>query len=81
MVTPGYPDRVVPKPGHEADPKNRTLINRYNQRPACLDHAHRVLEEAVAAAYGWTDCTPDKPGPEILSRLLALNLERSGDQW
>jgi hypothetical protein len=76
-VVPGYPDRIIPKPGHEADLKKRTLTNLYNQRPAWLEHAHKVLDEAVAAAYGWGDYTPDMPESEILARLLALNLERS----
>ena len=46
----------------------------HNQRPAWLDHAHRVLDEAVAAAYGWPADLQDE---EVLRRLLALNLERS----
>ncbi len=37
--------------------------------------AHRKLDRAVFAAYGWTDDLSDE---EILSRLLALNLERAG---
>jgi hypothetical protein len=36
-----------------------------------------VQDAAVAAAYGWTDYTPDLPEEEILRRLLALNLERA----
>lgn len=52
-VVPGYPDRVIPKPEHAAELKKRTLTNLYNQRPAWLDHAHRALDEEVAAAYGW----------------------------
>jgi type II restriction/modification system DNA methylase subunit YeeA len=74
-VVPGYPDRIVPKSEHAAELKKRTLTNLYNQRPAWLDHAHRVLDEAVAAAYGWpVDLSDD----EILRRLLTLNLERTG---
>ncbi|MCB1315218.1 MAG: hypothetical protein KDK27_04645 [Leptospiraceae bacterium] len=42
--------------------------------PAWLDHAHRVLDEAVAAAYGWPVDLSDE---EVLRRLLALNRERS----
>lgn len=76
-VVPGYPDRIVAKPGHEADLKKRTLTNLYNQRPAWLDNAHKALDAAVAAAYGWTDYTPEMPDDEILRRLLALNLERA----
>ena len=76
-VVPGYPDRIVAKPGHEADLKKRTLTNLYNARPAWLDNAHKTLDGAVAAAYGWTDYTADMPDEEILRRLLALNLERA----
>ncbi len=82
VITPeeekaGFPQRPVAKPGHEADLKKRTLTNLYNTRPAWLDLAHKALDQAVAAAYGWTDYTPDMPDEEILRRLLALNLERS----
>jgi len=82
VITPeeekaGFPKRPVAKPGHEADLRKRTLTNLYNARPAWLDHAHRELDAAVAAAYGWTDYTPDMPDEEILKRLLALNLERA----
>ncbi|NMG30589.1 class I SAM-dependent DNA methyltransferase [Aromatoleum evansii] len=76
-VVPGYPDRILPTPGHEAELKKRTLTNLYNQRPAWLDKAHADLDEAVAAAYGWTDYTPSMSDDEILRRLLALNLERA----
>jgi hypothetical protein len=75
-VVPGYPDRIVARPGHEADLKKRTLTNLYNARPAWLANAHLALDKAVAAAYGWADYTPDMPDEEILRRLLALNLER-----
>jgi len=73
----GFPARPVAKPGHEAELKKRTLTNLYNQRPAWLDHAHKALDQAIAAAYGWTDYTPEMPDEEILRRLLALNLARS----
>ena len=58
----------------EAELKKRTLTNLYNQRPTWLDLAHRTLDEAVFAAYGWPHDLSDE---EILARLLALNLERS----
>lgn len=73
----GFPARPVAKPGHEAELKKRTLTNLYNLRPTWLDQAHKALDAAVAAAYGWADYTPDMPDQEILKRLLALNLERS----
>ncbi len=80
----GFPLRPVAKPGHEAELKKRTLTHLYNARAAgqaaWLDHAHRVLDAAVAAAYGWTDYTPEMADEEILKRLLALNLERAALQ-
>jgi len=54
--------------------KKRTLTNLYNQRPTWLQHAHRKLDAAVFAAYGWP---PDLTDEDILARLLALNLERA----
>jgi type II restriction/modification system DNA methylase subunit YeeA len=76
-IVPGYPDRIVAKPGHEADLKKRTLTNLYNAKPAWLLNAHRELDQAVAVSYGWQDYTPDVPDDEILRRLLALNLART----
>jgi len=36
--------------------------------------AHRTLDAAVAAAYGWP---ADLPDDEVLARLFQLNQERS----
>lgn len=74
-VVPGYPDRILPvNEAAAVELKKRTLTNLYNIRPAWLNNAHRTLDEAVAAAYGWeTDISDD----EVLSRLLKLNRERS----
>ena len=55
--------------------KKRTLTNLYNQRPAWLDMAHKKLDAAVFAAYGWDPGLSDE---QLLERLLALNLERAG---
>jgi type II restriction/modification system DNA methylase subunit YeeA len=83
-VVPGFPDRIVPKPEHTAELKKRTLTNLYNQRvdgkAAWLDNAHKALDAAVAAAYGWADYTPEMPDEELLRRLLALNLARAADR-
>ena len=49
----------------------RTLTNLYNQRPMWLDLAHRKLDEAVFAAYGWE---PGMSDEEILGRLPELSL-------
>jgi hypothetical protein len=50
------------------------LTNLYNERPTWLDLAHRKLDEAVFAAYGWNPAMSDE---EILAKLLDLNLRRS----
>jgi hypothetical protein len=53
-VVPGYPDRLLPVDERAAAIlKKRTLTNLYNERPTWLANAHRALDEAVAAAYGW----------------------------
>ena len=65
----------------EADLKKRTLTNLYNLRAegkcTWLADAHRTLDEAVFAAYGWPATLTT---PEILARLLALNHERAAAQ-
>jgi hypothetical protein len=76
-VVAGYPDRIIPRPAHAAELKQRTLTTLYNAPPPWLDHAQQALDAAVAAAYDWTDYGPDMPAEEVLRRLLALNLERS----
>lgn len=69
-----YP-RLVPMDADCATKlKRRTLTNLYNERPTWLDLAHRKLDEAVFAAYGWpVDLSDD----ELLARLLELNLSRA----
>ena len=73
-----------PPDASDAELKKRTLTNLYNARPTWLDNAHRKLDAAVFAAYGW----PAAPSiakhsgqgltdEEILERLLALNLARA----
>ncbi|MFN8894193.1 MAG: class I SAM-dependent DNA methyltransferase [Betaproteobacteria bacterium] len=78
LATSPYPDRIVARPGFEAQLAKRTLTNLYNQRPTWLAQAHEALDAAVAAAYGWADWAPAMPDDEILRRLLALNRERAG---
>jgi hypothetical protein len=76
-VVPGYPDRLLPKnAAAAADLRKRTLTNLYNANPAWLQHAHRELDEAVAAAYGWEWPLADE---EILKRLFELNQKRAGE--
>jgi hypothetical protein len=57
--------------------KDRTLTKLYNERPAWLDLAHKKLDAAVAAAYGWPADLTDE---QILEKLLALNLERAAEE-
>lgn len=72
---PGFPERILPiDAAAEKVLKKRTLTALYNERPTWLDNAHRALDEAVAAAYGWPDDLPDE---EMLARLFALNQERA----
>ena len=69
-----YP-RTVPKDAAcAAKLKPRTLTNLYNESPAWLKAAHKKLDEAVFAAYGWP---PDLSDDDLLARLLALNLSRA----
>jgi len=75
-VVPGYQDRLIPVDEKaEKELKKRTLTHLYNERPRWLANAHRALDEAVAAAYGWS---ADLSEDELLAKLLALNLERAG---
>jgi type II restriction/modification system DNA methylase subunit YeeA len=68
-------DAWLNPPNTSADElKRRTLTNLYNARPAWLADAHRKLDEAVFAAYGWPSTLTDA---ELLERLLALNHQRA----
>jgi len=70
-----YP-RIVPKDDDCAKRlKKRTLTNLYNERPTRLEVAHKALDEAVFAAYGWP---PDMAGEDLDGELFALNLQRVG---
>jgi len=74
-VVPGYPDRILPVGAKaEAELKKRTLTNLYKQRPAWLDNAHKKLDEAVSAAYGWPADISDE---QAIENLLELNQERT----
>jgi hypothetical protein len=63
-----------PPDASTAELKNRTLTNLYNENPTWLQDAHRELDDAVLAAYGWPNKLSDQ---DILMRLLQLNMERS----
>lgn len=82
LQTLGYDNRLRegwlnPEGVSAAELKRRTLTNLYNQRPTWLDNIHARLDAAVADAYGWP---ADLANGEILERLLALNLERAGEE-
>ena len=80
-VLPSLPPRLLPA-GEDAERelRRRTLTNLYNARPAWLSHLHAALDTAVFAAYGWPESvSPSELGEEeLLGRLLAVNLGRSG---
>jgi hypothetical protein len=73
---PGFPERLMPKGDNAAQILSvRTLTALYNEPPEWLIEDHRALDEAVAAAYGWShDITTDA----ALQCLLDLNIQRSG---
>jgi hypothetical protein len=74
-VVPGYPNRILPKDAQAAVTlKTRTLTNLYNQQPQWLIDAHRDLDVAVAAAYGWP---VDISEQDAMAKLLELNLARA----
>ena len=66
-----------PEGATEADLKRRTLTELYNTRPTWLAIAHNRLNRAVWSAYGWEDDPTETTEDELLTRLLALNLERA----
>jgi hypothetical protein len=72
-----YPITEPRDAGCAAKLAKRTLTNLYNERPAWLANAHAKLDAAVATAYGWP---ADLSDDEILTRLLALNLERAAEE-
>ena len=69
-----YPRLIAKDDKAAADLKKRTLTNLYNLRPTWLDLAHKKLDAAVFAAYGWDAAMSDE---DILAKLLELNLQRS----
>ncbi len=73
----GFPPRPVPKAEYASAWKKRTLTNLYNEMPSGLKLRQAKIDQAVAAAYNWTDYTPEMSDEEILRRLLALNRERA----
>ena len=81
-IVAGFPDRILPKDDKASvELGRRTLTNLYNERPAWLDMAHKELDRAVAAAYGWADWGADGlPDDVILERLFRLNQERQDAQ-
>lgn len=74
-VTSNFPSRLMPRDESAARIlARRTLTALYNDRPEWLVEAHRELDHAVAAAYGWPGDISDE---EALRFLLDLNKKRS----
>jgi MmeI, DNA-methyltransferase domain/MmeI, helicase spacer domain/MmeI, N-terminal domain/MmeI, target recognition domain len=71
-----YPRRVAKDDDAKKQLAKRTLTNLYNQKPEWLQQAHRRLDGAVFAAYGWNPAMSDD---DLLAALLKLNLERARD--
>ena len=69
-----YPRRVPTDDAAAKELARRTLTNLYNKPPAWLTEAHRQLDEAVSATYGWPADLADE---DILARLLDLNLRQA----
>lgn len=75
-LAPGFPALLVPRDDDASkELAGRTLTKLYNKRPEWLRLAHRRLDEAVFAAYGWPRDLSDQ---QIASELLKLNYERAG---
>ncbi len=74
-VANGLPDRILGKDDKAARVlAQRTLTSLYNERPSWLAEAHRNLDAAVAAAYGWP---ADLSNDDVIEKLFALNQERA----
>lgn len=58
----------------ESQKKKRTLSALYNEKPSWLRMAHKELDRAVYAAYGWS---VDVPEGEMLENLFELNKVRA----
>ena len=56
---------------------NFTMTRLYNEFPGWLAGCHSVLDQAVFAAYGWSEDASELTDDVILERLLDLNLERA----
>ncbi len=73
-VATGFPNRAIPVSEDAAAAlAGRTLTGLYNDPPDWLVEAHRKLDEAVAAAYGWPAAIDQD---EALVKLFDLNQER-----
>lgn len=59
------------------DRKPRHLTRLYNEHPTWLDLAHKKLDAAVFAAYGWDPAMTDDT---LLAALLTLNHKRANSQ-
>lgn len=74
LRTVRYQRRVAKDAASAKQLAKRTLTNLHNKPPEWLRQAHRSLDAAVLAAYGWDPAMSDD---ELLAELLELNLERA----
>lgn len=58
----------------EAEMASRTLTDLYNENPPWLQDDHEALNQAVAAAYGWTWPMSDE---DIIKNLFDMNAVRT----
>lgn len=72
-----YPRTVAKDEDCAKQLAKRTLTNLYNERPTWLDLAHKKLDAAVFAAYGWDPAMTDEA---LLAALLELNLKRASGE-
>ena len=72
-----YPRRTAAPTDEDSarELNNPTLTNLCNQRPTCLDPAHRKLDPALFAARR---CDGDISGEQLPDKLLELNVKRAG---
>ena len=74
-VLPQFSERWLPiDAAASIEMERRTLANLYAEKPAWLKNAHREIDDAVMAAYGWPG---DMSEHEIIGRLIDMNIQRS----
>jgi type II restriction/modification system DNA methylase subunit YeeA len=73
-VDPALPPVRTVLPGHESQVASKTLTSLYNENPPWLKDDHEALNQAVAAAYGWTW---PMSNADIVKKLFEMNAIRT----